>query len=294
MKSMDFAEWIEKSKGSAEKSFRQAVHTIIFAISESNLLRRHMIFHGGLLMALKFHGIRHTTDIDFVTPDKYDELHAKYIVDNLKEQLVVTCEELSYGLDCRVQSHRINPSGQNRNFQTLQIKVGYAHKGTRPHRKLVNLQSPMTIAIDYSFNERNQRIEVIQLAHGGELQVYSLPDMVAEKYRTMIQQISRNRVRRQDAFDIYWLLKNENLKGAVLKRRVLKSLFMKAGSRDVEVSKFSLRNEEIMKRSRKDYESLSQEIEGELPSFDDVYDEVRTYFESLPWPADSHMRGDDE
>ena len=144
-------------------------------------------------------------------------------------------------------------------------------------------ESPTVIEIDYSFNEINQQIDTIQLVDGGTIQAYSLPDLVAEKYRAMIQQKSRNRRRRQDAFDIYWLLKCGYLKDRTLKILIYRSLLIKAESRQLAINKDSLADEEIVERSKVEYATLADEIDGELPPFEEVYTAVRNYYESLPW-----------
>jgi len=46
---------------------------------------------------------------------------------------------------------------------------------------------------------------------------------------------------------------------------------------------WSLKNR---RRSEREYGQLAVEVEGELPPFDEVYETVRDFYESLPW--DSH------
>ncbi len=58
---------------------------------------------------------------------------------------------------------------------------------------------------------------------------------------------------------------------------------MKAESRQLAVNKNSLADEEIIKRSKDEYATLADEIDGELPPFEEVYTVVRNYYESLPW-----------
>jgi len=65
MEQIDLAAWARQSEQSTERSFRQAVHTLMLAISQADDLQARMIFHGGLLLAIRFQGIRHTKDIDF-------------------------------------------------------------------------------------------------------------------------------------------------------------------------------------------------------------------------------------
>lgn len=253
------------------------------AISQAASLQTRMIFHGGLLLAIRFHGIRHTKDIDFVTADQRTQVNEANFATSLNEALAIACENLPYGLDCRIQSYRVKPPGDNRNFQSLKIAMGYAYKGTPGHRRLIKGESPTIIEIDYSFNEINQQVDTIQLADGGKILAYSLPDLVGEKYRAMIQQKSRNRTRRQDAFDIYWLLMNGYLGDRTIGILIHRSLLLKAESRQLAVSKDSLADDEIMVRSKAEYLTLADEIDGELPPFEEVYTAVRNYYESLPW-----------
>jgi predicted nucleotidyltransferase component of viral defense system len=283
MKKLNLSEWVRQSENTADTAFRQAVHTLITAISRSDSLHAKMIFHGGLLLAILFQGIRHTKDVDFVTSDHRSQIDIDDFISRLNEEVSVACEILTYGLDCKIQSYRVKPPGENRNFQTIKIKMGYAYKGTSAHRKLIKRECPTVFEIDYSFNEINQRIDTIQLVDGGKIQVYSLPDIVGEKFRAMIQQKIRNRQRRQDAFDIYWLLKSGYLDDRSLKILVYRSLLMKAKSRNLQVNKHSLSDEEIMKRSKAEYKTLAYEIDGTLPPFEEVYITVRNYYESLPW-----------
>ena len=283
MEKLDFADWVKKSETEADKAFRQAIHTLMLAISKSDALQTRMIFHGGLLMAICFQGIRHTKDIDFVTEDKRTQIDEDGFVASLNEALAIACDSLPYGLDCRIQSYRVKPPGENRNFQSLKIAMGYAYKGTPGHARLIRGETPTVVEIDYSFNEINQQIDTIELIEGGSIQAYSLPDLVGEKYRAMIQQKSRNRTRRQDAFDIYWLLKKGYLDGWTVRILIYRSLLKKSESRGLVVTKDSLADAAIRKRSSAEYATLAGEIEGELPLFEEVYDAVRDYYEALPW-----------
>jgi hypothetical protein len=283
MEEIDFGNWAKRSENSANAVFRQAVHTLMLAISKSDALQTRMIFHGGLLLAIRFQGIRHTKDIDFVTAEKRTQIDEDHFIASLNQGLAIACENLSYGLDCRIQSYRVKPPGENRNFQSLKIGMGYAYKGTPGHRRLMKGESPTVIEIDYSFNEINQQIDTIQLVDGGKILAYSLPDLVGEKYRAMIQQKSRNRMRRQDAFDIYSLLKSGYLEDRTLKIRIYRSLLIKALSRQLAVNKDSLADEEIIGRSKAEYATLAGEIDGVLPPFEEVYTAVRNYYEALPW-----------
>jgi predicted nucleotidyltransferase component of viral defense system len=281
---LNIEEWVSQSNRPAIKEFRQAIHTVLVAISHSKFLQAKMVMKGGVLLAIRFKGLRHTRDIDFSTSEQYDIHKEEKIIRTLREELSLAIELLDYGLDCRIQSFSINPKPlKNPSFPTLTIKIGYAYKGSRKQKKLMEGKCPDVLEIDYSYNEINQEIDILEFQKGNKIKAYSISDLVAEKYRAIIQQKSRNRIRRQDAFDIYWLLKNGDLEGRELKKSIHNSLIIKAESRDLIIGKNSLNDEEIIRRSQVDYKNLAQEIEGELPPFDEVFHLVNEYYTSLPW-----------
>jgi predicted nucleotidyltransferase component of viral defense system len=276
-------EWIATSNDSATKKLRQAIHTVLVAISTSRYLQPKMVMKGGVLLALKFKGLRYTRDIDFSTSERYDNNKKEKFKTTLEENLLFATELLDYGLECRIQSSSLKPSIENPSFPTLTLKIAYASKGSKSHKRLLEGNCPTVLGIDYSYNEISQEIDHFEFQKGRKIQAYSISDLVGEKYRAIIQQKPRNRYRRQDAFDIYWLLKNGDLEGSELKKLVHTSLIIKAKSRNLEIDKNSLNDEEIIRRSRTDYKNLAQEIEGELPPFDEVFQIVKDYYISLPW-----------
>jgi predicted nucleotidyltransferase component of viral defense system len=282
---LDFTHWVHQSPDSSGRIFRQAIHTLILAISKSRILQGKMVMRGGILLAVRFKSPRYTIDIDFATPDRYTNSCEDAFVNDLKESLVLACEELPYDLDCRVQGADVQPPGEGHNFQTLKIRMGYARKGTSEHKRLMVNNCPHVIKIDYNFNEPSHLIDTLQITDGGEIKVYSVVDLLAEKYRAILQQEIRKRSRRQDAYDIYHLLENENLDDDSIKREILNALILKAKSRNLEIDKDSLSNKNIIGRSEANYPKLAQEIEGDLLPFNTVYSRVKEYYELLPWPS---------
>ena len=279
---LDIVGWVKRSTDE-ERAFRQAVHTILFAIASSEILSTKMFMKGGILLAIEFNSTRHTKDIDFSTDEKVGTFSEEVFITELSENLNSSVNELDYALDCRVQAHEMKPAREDATFPTLQLKIGFAYKGEKKHRLLRQGKCPTIVKIDYSFNEFNSEIDTLQLADDLTIKAYSLVDVVAEKYRAIIQQKDRRRTRRQDSYDLYFLFKNGRLQSNESKQKILSSLQTKAESRDVQISKDSLRDPEIIARSKKDYPSLSDEIKEELPPFETTYSVVREFYESLPW-----------
>jgi predicted nucleotidyltransferase component of viral defense system len=277
----DIGLWVEKAPD-RELEVRQAVHTVLLAISSSKDLREQMIMKGAILLALKYESSRYTKDIDFSTSTAYGEFDRPLFLSLFEQHLSLTVEELDYGLDCRLQSVTLKPNRTEGNFQTLVLKVGYAQKGSPQHKRLINKRCINVLEIDYSFNERISSKEIITLSNGGEIFSYGFTDLVAEKLRAILQQESRNRIRRQDVYDLYHLFQS-NKPQSSQKENILESLIEKSESRNLNVDKNSMANEEIKRRSKKEYHSLKNEIEETLPDFEKVYSAIQKFYESLPW-----------
>ncbi|MFN5397771.1 MAG: hypothetical protein ACK5C4_09205 [Pseudanabaena sp.] len=45
----------------------------------------------------------------------------------------------------------------------------------------------------------------------------------------------------------------------------------------------SFEDPELKSRAKKDYHTLKDEIEGELPDFDELFQKVADFYRSLPW-----------
>ncbi len=189
---------------------------------------------------------------------------------------------LDYGLDCKVQGCKVNPANlPEASFPSIDLSIGYAYKGTPKHKHLLLGQSPSVISIDFSLNERILEVEDLEAGGGVSIRAYGFNDLIAEKFRSLLQQVSRNRYRRQDVFDLAMLLK-QNV-GEAKKATNLHSLREKSVSRNIEVNQESLTNPEVKQRAKAEYHTLADEIEGQLPDFDMDYKMVEAFYRSLPW-----------
>lgn len=73
-------------------------------------------------------------------------------------------------------------------------------------KRLERGAAPTTVKIDYSFNEASYELQALSLDGEETIQAYGLTDLLAEKLRSIIQQVVRKRNRRQDVYDIWYLL----------------------------------------------------------------------------------------
>lgn len=114
--------------------------------------------------------------------------------------------------------------------------------------------------------------------------MYSLVDLVAEKFRALLQQEERNRYRRQDIYDLFYLIRKVQGELDGIKLEILQALIDSASSKKLNVGVDSMSDENIRLRTKHEYDQLVAEVPtGELPEFDFAYQAVMDFYKSLPW-----------
>jgi predicted nucleotidyltransferase component of viral defense system len=283
IESIDLAAWVEKAPPD-KRNFREAVHIILTAIGTSTALRTKMVMKGGMLMALRYESSRFTKDADFSTKDLYASGDENELVAELDAQLALSNAETNYDTMCMIQRSRLSPPGPGKTFPTLKLNIGYAARSNdRALQRLLAKQSPNVVEIDHSYNEAVLDVEVLKLTDGDQLQVYSLVNLMAEKFRSLLQQPSRHRNRRQDVYDLSLLLKEVQDWTRAERLNLRQCLVASAEARGIQAQADSLRNAEIKRMAAAGYEDMHDEVEGPLPSFDEIYQAIQDFYESLPW-----------
>lgn len=280
---IDVSAWASAAQQTREREFRQAVHTLLVGIASSESLRGRMAIKGAILLSLRHGGRRFTADVDFSTEGHYREHDDVAFQRELQRSLLLAVQSLNYGLDCRIQGSKVRPRREDADFQTVELRIGYAPIGTPRHERLLAGKSPTILKVDYSFNETTLSVDSIDIGDHRTVLAYSLHDLVAEKLRAILQQKTRGRYRRQDAYDIHALLARGDLDTDHDRSRVLQSLLVKCRTRDLSIDKDSVAQKEVRERSRREYEILASEISGDLPPFEQVFEAVLAYYQSLPW-----------
>lgn len=282
---IDIEQWVESADNQTQKEFREAVHTILAAIAQDSHLRADMVLKGGILLAIRYHSHRYTKDIDLSTErHPRDGLIPRDIRAWLTESLTTTVEALDYDLDCQVQNIKQEPKSQeDPSFPALKISIGYAYRGTPKHRKLQQGLSPTVVRIDYSLNEPIPNVDTLSLGASQELQVYALTDLIAEKLRALLQQPVRGRTRRQDIYDLNMILQQVDHFDDIEHRKILESLLEKARARGIHVHADAFDVPTIRANAAKGYDQLAEEVQGDLPDFNQSFDVVAAFYRSLPW-----------
>lgn len=284
-KNLAIQEWVDHAPAN-QSEFRKAVHIILCGIAHKSELRSRMIMKGGILLALRYRSSRFTKDIDFSTSLTKAELEPERIRDLLAAALPIAGEMLDYGVDCRIQKFELLPPHDRATFPSIRMRIGYATMATAKHKRLLAGSCPDVISIDFSLNEPVPGVEPVSLTEDAveTILVYTSADLIAEKIRALLQQVDRNRYRRQDIYDLQFLLLNHP-PDAAQKVAILESLNQKAASRSLAIDPDSMKSEEVQRRAKFDYDTLADEIEGPLPDFNGSYKIVEAFYRQLPWPA---------
>ena len=235
-------------------------------------------------MGIAYDSPRQTTDIDLTTALAPEDTVGDRVRDLLDQMLPRAAAALGYAdLIVRTQSVKLWPTAglHDANFPALKLKVASAKRGSRQEAALQNGHASVVVGADISFNEPLLQIQVLELTGGRELHAYALTDLVAEKYRALLQQVPRNRYRRQDVYDLDHLIQHIEIDDA-LRARVLEALVKKCEARQLRPTRASLDDREVMERAARDWRSMELEL-GSVPDFEGCFARVVAFYRNLPW-----------
>jgi hypothetical protein len=195
---------------------------------------------------------------------------------------------LGYATTTQVQSAKVKPNlgdGKTRTYPTLHVKIGYADRNSASeYKRFIRGEAVHTITLDFSFNEPlyDGRVLVLEDDSAGSfvLNCYSYEEVVAEKFRAMLQQPVRGRKRQQDLYDVYRIIQNHVIDPV----RTYEMLIKKSAGRDIDkyLHKGGLADRDVRDILIKMYPTLTAQVKH-LPPFVDVYAVVNRLFESMPW-----------
>ncbi len=293
---VDVSSWVERAaQDPVAYRERQAAEIVLNAIADSVLLKSKLFLKGGMLLGLAYGSPRQTTDIDFSTTLSVDNDIEELILSSLNNTFPRTAASLGYAnIIVRVQTVKYRPRKQTflqDMSPAIKLKIAYAVRNrTNEFKRLKEGRSSNVINVDISFKEPLEHIQFLQLNDGKELLSYGLIDLVAEKYRALLQQKTRERDRRQDVYDLYILIRDGHLEGILL-QELLETLFVKCRARDLEPERQSLDDSEIRSRAAKNWGTLKLELET-VPDFEECFRRIADFYRSLPWGSISSESSD--
>ena len=165
-------------------------------------LHANLVLKGGAAMALAFKSIRVTGDVDFTSMVEPAYL-AEKLAPELNDLLPKTAITLGYlDLLCQVQSVKKMPRAENfedHAFPALRVRIGSAKRGTAEATKLVEGKASRVLDVEISFRDHVYNFQELNLIGAGvAVRAFTIHELVAEKFRALLQQPVRKRNRRQD------------------------------------------------------------------------------------------------
>ena len=286
---IDIRAWVENARADPQLfRDRQVTEIVLAAIGLSPSLHNSLVLKGGALMALAFGSRRVTGDVDFsatVQPDGFDEL----LREELDAKLPIAAIKLGYlDLVCRVQGVKRRPRPElfeGAEFPALELRIGSAERGSKQEAALAEGRAGRILMVEISFRDQVYAFQALHLSKADvAIQAFTFEELIAEKLRALLQQPIRNRTRRQDVYDIAFLLDNHQVDDAI-RQTIMATLVDKCRTRGIEPNRHSIDDSEIAERAQRDWATLQLEL-AELPPFEERFAKVRDLYRSLPWPAD--------
>ncbi|CAN5605973.1 hypothetical protein BH23CHL2_BH23CHL2_26400 [soil metagenome] len=279
----EIASWATDHRVAIDDARRRfAQYGILRAIAASRRLRSTIVLKGGNAIDFIWHPNRSTLDLDFsaeasVRPEDRPE---RWIATALQQALDASTALL--GTTYRVQRLRRQPPGEDKTFVSLNANVAYALQDEGRLRQRIRAGEPLSriIPIEISLNEVLCDVVSIQLDDRNVLRICSIEDIIAEKLRALLQQVTRNRVRSQDLLDIVVLLRDHPVRASA----VSSFLLQKAEARHVSVSRSSFRDPEVQRRAGQDYAALKSTVRYSFIEFDEALRDLFTFVDSLDIP----------
>jgi Nucleotidyl transferase AbiEii toxin, Type IV TA system len=281
------ADWVAEAKSDPIRfQERQVTEILLNAIGITDSLKNSLVLKGGILMSILHGSSRQTGDVDFtaiVDPEPF----AEQLKATLNTALSRSAADLGYlDMQCVVQRFRYLPRKDgfaDKDTPALNITVGYAISGTSDARRLAEGQSTRMLEIDISFKERALGTAQLTIEEPDvSIQTYSLEEVFAEKIRATLQQAVRNRSRRQDIYDLRWLIERYS-PGQDSKVRILETLLIKSADRGIKPTIDSLNDLAVKQRSAAEWGTMALEIGAKLPDFEQSYEIALGFYRSLPW-----------
>lgn len=283
---VDIRAWVEAVRADPTRyRDRQVTEIVLAAIGLAPSLNTSLILKGGAVMALAFKSNRQTGDVDFssiVEPADF----AEKAVEELNALLPRAAITLGYlNLLCRVQTVKKMPRPLNfeeHDFPALLLRIGSAQRGTKEEPKLAEGKASRVLDIEISFRDQVYAFQELNLTGAGvAVRAFTIHEIIAEKMRALLQQPIRNRNRRQDVYDIAYLIEGHDLSDDD-KQTILNTLIEKCRTRGISAKRDSIDNPEIKRRAEADWNTLALEI-GELPPFEQRFAMMHELYLALPW-----------
>lgn len=279
-----FPAWAERFGFTMEGArSRFAQYVVLNSIASVRSLSAALVFKGGNALDFVWQINRSSIDLDFSLDHSRQafEPDIETIKRLLGQGLAATAPRFDIAL--AVNSIRQQPPGPDKTFITFTARIGYALpvQGTLKQRMAHGRPSPHVIPVEISLNEPICESTTFALGGNRSLRISTIEDIISEKLRSLLQQPIRDRTREQDVLDIALLLRSHP---ELDREKIATFLQAKAAARAVPVSKAAFHHPEIRRRASMEYHNLRTLARREYLPFDEAFDIVLAFTDSLPIP----------
>lgn len=255
----------------------RALHAVLEALFSDPLLSRDYVLKGGLALRLVYGSPRRSEDVDLSAARPFTD----EVTEEKNDMLMAFCEVLNdamRGIEARhgLRDMRVGERTLSVDIPALLGSVHY-RTAESPEEHEVKMQVTLSELICETHR---------QTYHGVSLHVAALEDILADKLKAMLQQVTRNKLRPMDVYDVwyYTLISPQRLDLA----RLRQYLEIKA-ARWPEV--FPPTRERFHSRALREYSSegfrhLTDRLEADAPrvTFEDAFSGVLTLVDRLELP----------
>jgi len=275
--------WRKRNNVTASEARDRFVQYVVLDCIGAGLMSKHVSLKGGNALRFVYGSPRSTIDLDFTADASVHD--DEEVIRSLVTQAISRAES-QHGVKMRVQSIRRNPPLRpSSTFPTYSLTVAYQLPGDRFYAGFDSYQRPISqvVKLEISLNDKVCEVQVVRLDPGrrSRLAVCTLEDILAEKLRSILQQIPRKRHRRQDVFDIARYVR---VRGAELDLvKISTFLIEKAAVRGVQVTKRAY-GEEAKSRAHPDYDKLEEQTQDEFIPFEQAWEVLAALVNSLDIP----------
>ncbi|WP_020465468.1 nucleotidyl transferase AbiEii/AbiGii toxin family protein [Singulisphaera acidiphila] len=253
-------------------------------MSSSAALVSRVAFKGGNALRFVHGNPRSTLDLDFSADDGFPDSP-----DDIKALMntALRTGERQYQVKVRCQSiHRL-PPGVDKTMPTYRIKACFQLPSDRYYQNIdERLASGKhlsdVIEVEISLNDALCETGDEQLSPDAKpLRVCTLNDIIAEKFRALLQQVPRKRSRPQDVFDIASMVRKHS--ALIDLEKVSSFLLRKSEVRGIVATKAAF-NDDVKDRAAASYEAEVREFTTEFIPFQEAWAEVLTLVSHLTIP----------
>lgn len=259
------------------QSLRAAIMAVLDAVSRDPDLHENYVLKGGLALQLVFGSPRRSDDLDFNALQPT----SNQITGDTRRRLLSFAERLDDALAATAGAHDFTSMATVRQrvsdeIPTLLTDVAFEnYSGGKGHVKLQLTLSEIMCET------------IIRTVDGLHVHAASLEDIIAEKLKALLQQISRETVRSPDVFDVWYFTtaSTREIDPSVVTRYLLEK--KKQWHSMPDLTKNQFRRKSVVQHSVQEYEALARRLP---PSFDLVpfraaYECVLRFVDRLELPS---------